>query len=61
MSSDIYINIYIIFLFPRTCNIQLSDTDLLYFRIIPAVTKALVERLAVPLFFLKNGELAFHD
>lgn len=31
----------------------------LYFRIIPPVTKALVERLSVLLFCLKNGDLAF--
>lgn len=43
------------FFFPRTSSVQLNDTDPLYFRIIPAAMKALVERDAVLLDCLKNA------
>lgn len=44
-----------LFFFPRTSSVQLNDTDPLYFRIIPAAMKALVERDAVLLDCLKNA------
>lgn len=41
--------------FPRTCNVQLNETDSLYFRIIPAAMKALVERDDLLLDRLKDA------